>query len=319
MSTNPLNDARHAFLERLIDDAGLFPPARLPMPEAVARHAHERRAAHGWLIRRFACTASRLDDLAAALPPDAAGWRVAVIADGAGASWAEGLRVDLKGVAGFAKRADGQATVETLEARLPEGASDLAAAVEAGVAELAGSVPRDVATFLEVRLGADWRQVLPAALDAIAAAREDLHLGAKIRCGGMVPDAFPSAEQVAAFLAGTLERGLLVKATAGLHHPLRSPDPVTAVTMHGFFNVAGGAILLHGGAVDAARLADLVADGDPDAFALDADGFRWRDATAGPDAIARAREEFFTTFGSCILDEPVADLRQLGALEPDAS
>ena len=66
---------------------------------------------------------------------------------------------------------------------------------------------------------------------------------AKVRTGGLTPEAIPSSAQLADFLTAAAARKLPFKATAGLHHPVRSmraltyaPDSPRAV-MHGFLNV----------------------------------------------------------------------------------
>lgn len=56
--------ATRALLEGLFDDAGLFPPASLPMPDALARHRADRAGPDAWLLGRFVCPASRLGELA---------------------------------------------------------------------------------------------------------------------------------------------------------------------------------------------------------------------------------------------------------------
>jgi hypothetical protein len=55
--------ARRALLARLIDHAPLFPPAQLPLAEALEEHRQARESAHGWLVRRFVCPASTLSSL----------------------------------------------------------------------------------------------------------------------------------------------------------------------------------------------------------------------------------------------------------------
>lgn len=57
--------ARRALLEQLIDHAPLYPPASLPLPEALADHRAARASPHGWLVRRFVCPASKLRELPA--------------------------------------------------------------------------------------------------------------------------------------------------------------------------------------------------------------------------------------------------------------
>jgi hypothetical protein len=59
-----------ALFARLIDHAPLFPPAQLPLPEALEEHRLAREGPHGWIVRRFVAPASvlgRLDGEALAL------------------------------------------------------------------------------------------------------------------------------------------------------------------------------------------------------------------------------------------------------------
>jgi hypothetical protein len=52
-----------ALFARLIDHAPLFPPARLPLPEALEEHQRARESDHGWIVRRFVAPASALPAL----------------------------------------------------------------------------------------------------------------------------------------------------------------------------------------------------------------------------------------------------------------
>jgi hypothetical protein len=54
-------------LERLVDDAGLFPPSSLPMEQALSRF---RTSSSPVLSGRFLCPAVRVDELRALLAPD---------------------------------------------------------------------------------------------------------------------------------------------------------------------------------------------------------------------------------------------------------
>jgi hypothetical protein len=56
-------DARRALLAELIDHAPLFPPASLPLDEALAEHERARAGEHAWMLRRFVAPASRLREL----------------------------------------------------------------------------------------------------------------------------------------------------------------------------------------------------------------------------------------------------------------
>jgi hypothetical protein len=263
-------------LGRLIDDAGLFPPARKPMERAVSDHRVARAGPNAWMLGRFLCPVSRLAELAQAGPD--AGWRLAAIADG------EDRREDLGRVAAY----DGPGTVDAIELRLP--------------AEL-DEAPQGIDLFVEVPTRD--AQALTTALAGLAA---DGRAGAKIRCGGPSSEAFPSDDAVARFIRECVRLGLPFKATAGLHHPFRTRDEQIGVLQHGFVN------LLAATALPDADGAAIITEADPGAFELSAAGLRWRDHVAGTDAVARARA-LFTAYGSCSFEEPVEDLVAHGILE----
>ena len=57
-------DARRAALSALIDHAPTFPPASLPMPEALDEDRRARADEHAWMLARLVWPSSRLDELA---------------------------------------------------------------------------------------------------------------------------------------------------------------------------------------------------------------------------------------------------------------
>jgi hypothetical protein len=123
-------------------------------------------------------------------------------------------------------------------------------------------------------------------------------LGAKVRCGGA---AVPSEAELARFVGGCRERGLVFKATAGLHHAVRANGE------HGFLNLLAAAAF----AGDEQR---ALAEGEPDAFSIDAAAFSWRDRSASGEEVARVRDELLRSIGSCSFFEPVEELEALGVL-----
>jgi len=119
----------------------------------------------------------------------------------------------------------------------------------------------------------------------------------KIRCGGA---AIPAAAELAAFVRGCRERGVLFKATAGLHHAYP-----TDAGEHGFLNLLAAAVF---GDEEEALHAPR------GAFELDAESFRWDGRTAGPDELSLARATLIHSIGSCSFFEPVGELHELGML-----
>jgi hypothetical protein len=166
--------------------------------------------------------------------------------------------------------------VEAVEARYRDDLSELQG--------LAGEV------YVEVPVA----DALERHLDAVA----EHGMRAKVRCGGAV---VPSDAELAGFVRGCRERKLVFKATAGLHHAVRSNGG------HGFLNLFA-ATLFEGS--EEAALAETRAD----AFALDRDSLIWNGQRADAPTVARVRRELFHSIGSCSFFEPVEELRALGML-----
>ena len=67
--------AARALFSGLIDHAPLFPPASLPLEEALEDHRRALASPHSWIVARFVCPASRLAEL------DGEPLRLSVVAD----------------------------------------------------------------------------------------------------------------------------------------------------------------------------------------------------------------------------------------------
>jgi hypothetical protein len=63
MPSGARSDARHALLARLIDHAPTFPPASLPVEEAIVEDRRARESPESWMLARLAWPASRLAEL----------------------------------------------------------------------------------------------------------------------------------------------------------------------------------------------------------------------------------------------------------------
>ena len=310
------DSAKRALFERLIDDAGLFPPAQLSMRLAIRAHARHGESAYAWVGGHFVVPASRLTELAAAKEPGVE-LDLSVILDAA-ALGAKGdtVRADLERVERI-RSLDG-ITVSVFEARLPRITLD-DDSMSRIISDIVERYPSsDVAFFYESAYDAGWTTPPDTWLATLAAARKaapaNLTIGAKVRCGGAAPGATPSVVDLATLIIAAHEHDVPWKATAGLHHPVRGLHGAEGgVEQHGFMNVFIAGIALHAGAVEAARVEEILAETDPLAFVVDPMHVAWRDARVEAEAIGAARERCIA-FGSCSFDEPVNDLRELGIL-----
>ena len=288
-----------ALVAGLVDYAGLFPPAMLSMTEAVARYASYRDSGDAWMLARFIVPVVRLDELAAGAAPYLAStgspWRLSALVGDDAAAEADCIR-------SFNRSHAGRLVVDVAEVK--------AASVER-IDLVSRALGAALTVYVELPHAADPRALLEAVRRTGARA--------KIRTGGVTADAFPSARQLARFIARCAQLGVPFKATAGLHHPLRGeyrltyqPDSPVA-TMFGFLNAfAAGVLALAGMSEDA--LVDVLEERRITSFSFAADGLRWRSHMVTLEQLAWARASFAIAFGSCSFREPVDDLQELARL-----
>jgi hypothetical protein len=313
------DDIRRVLFERLIDDAGLFPPARKPIAEAVADHRAARGDSAAWMLGRFVCPVARLEELAKEDP--GADWEIGCVLAPQPDDWPATVRSELKDVHAFA----GEGTVGAIELPVPSEppgnrVREVASAVSEAAAEGGGRESEQLALFLEVAAAGEERELI-AWLEAIAEARAGAEQtgrcapAAKLRCGGPTAGHFPDDRRAVTFISACRRLDLPFKLTAGLHHPFRTRDPETGALQHGFVNLLAATAFASdpGGAPGPAELEPIVAELQPEAFRIDAGGLAWRGARAGPDAAVAARR-LFRSFGSCSFAEPLGDLAAHGLL-----
>lgn len=297
-------DARTASFAALIDYAGLFPPASLSMPEAVAEYTRIRSEEHHWVAGRFLCRASQLTELAATatatFPQGELPWEVGVIFDGPpGESATEAVD--------FHAEMDPVMTIAAAEAKLDEATP---AALDALLDAMVSIAP-DIVAFIEVDKTAPITEQV--SLVAHELGRRRRVGGAKLRCGGITPDLFPTPTKVAEFVIACTNAQLPFKATAGLHEPIRHFDPHLGAERHGFVNILIAAALAEAGS-DPETILEVIADTQVDNFSVSAAFASWRKREIPGSALRRMRRYGFISYGSCDFDEPINALAALGFL-----
>ncbi|GAA2645664.1 hypothetical protein Adu01nite_55020 [Paractinoplanes durhamensis] len=268
----------------LFDDAALFPPGNAPLDEAIPAH-RSLRARFGDLVGPFVTPASRLPQLLAYAVEDAP-LDLALIA--APDELASALRAaDRPGL-----------RVAAVEIPVQSTAPDARDTVKI----LDDVLPPDVPAYVELAWHA--RHVV----EVLAGTR----YRAKLRTGGLRADLFPAPAALADAMAACAARDVAFKCTAGLHHAIRHTDPATGFEHHGFLNVLLAAAALGDGESVVIAEGHLEADYGPGIAAA---------VRALSPAQATEARRLFTSFGTCSVLEPIADLTVLGLLpdpaEPD--
>ncbi len=302
-----------AFMAGLIDYAGIFPPANLPLNEAIANYAAYLRHPDRWMLSRFILPAARL----AQLTPDNLDLfdadhplSLSLLGRGGdgGDEFLRGLRADLEALAAFHARGLSKVTCDMYEVRLPA-VDDLP-----GLLAAAQSLLQEVGLrpFYEIPFDAAWDARLQPTIAAIGAhnARLQDQAGFKLRSGGVVPDAFPSLVQVVRAILACRDAQVPLKATAGLHHPFRHFSAEVNAPMHGFINLFGAAILAHVHRLTADEAVPILADENPASFTFQDTHFAWGSLAATTAEIAALRQSTLLSFGSCSFDEPRHDLQR---------
>lgn len=259
-----------ALMAGIVDYAGLFPPATLPLDEALRNYDQYRRSEHAWMLGRFICPAGRLDDITPyeSLLADGRPWSFSVLGRGGeeADSFIEGLVEDFALIDAFVKRHPGRVYVDALEVRLPPAVirrtddDDIRALLMRAAETIGRGARQDVDPFLEIplwdrlssrSLDTPWPETLDRIIPALAEHNREWRgeqcgpMGAKIRTGGVEADQFPTIEQVAGWIARCAAEGVPFKATAGLHHPFRHYSDAVGTRMHGFVNLFLAATLAH--------------------------------------------------------------------------
>lgn len=305
MDTQPrdpsVKESVRALLAGAIDYAGLFPPSAVSMPEAVLNYATYRNSNYRWMLGRFVVTAARLNEFYENardfISRDGGNaWRVSVVVGGE-------VTAAINQIKDFNAKNGPGIVCDTVEIK-----ADSQGVVENAVA----SLPGDVTAYFE--LASDETLADMIATLAVHGQR------AKIRTGGVTPDAFPSTATIIRFVRTCLAANVLFKATAGLHHPIRCFRPLTYEadsvkgTMHGFLNL----FLMTGFAREGYRpalLEDVMEEEFDEVFRFDDQSVTWRDDfSLGIFQLENVRRKGIQSFGSCSFDEPVADLQKLGIL-----
>lgn len=300
-TTVNVRESVRILLTGAIDYAGLFPPAALSMPEAVINYATYRNSNYNWMLGRFVVTAARLDEFYQSsrdfISRDGGNaWRVSVVIG-------DHVYDTLRLVDEFNAENGPGIVVDMVEIK-----GDSSAAIE----DAASNLPRDVTAYFEIAVD-DKMPDLMATLGMTGQR-------AKIRTGGVTPDAFPATHEIIRFVRSALAANAPFKATAGLHHPIRCFRPLTyeagAVkgTMHGFLNL----FLMTGFAREGYRtklLEEVMEEEFDEVFRFEDQSATWRDDfLLNTGQIERLRRFGIQSFGSCSFDEPIADLQKLGVL-----
>ncbi|MCE7874811.1 hypothetical protein DYH09_31195 [bacterium CPR1] len=293
--------SQHAFLSRILDYAGMFPPAALALEPALERYVSYR--GH-FMLGGFILAVGRLGDLSAQSLFGQGEWPLVLLGSPLShpASAQRLAEADVEAIAGELGARLGQVvSLEAVEiAPAPEALAELGQAARAQV-PLYEQLSDRLQVFYEVR-GTGFE------------ALEGSGAGLKIRAGGVTADSFPTARELAASLAAWGPLSIPLKLTAGLHQPLPHYDPELEVRQHGFLNVFSAAMLARRDHLQAGPLQAILGLDRPEHFRFSPAGLELPGHQLSLQDITTLRQ-VVKSFGSCSFDDPLQALTAHGFLE----
>ena len=298
-----------ALLEGAIDYAGLFPPAELQLEPALQNYAAYVRDRDAWMLGAFVLPVGKFADAADLLKPFDVEHRLSVSALGPktehAGEFGSALATAADKIREFNRQHCAFAGVTQIEMALP--------------AQPGATISEAAQLLTDLQVPAFWEAPpddAERAIATLAAHRADTGattFGFKLRTGGVISSAFPSAVQIARALVAAAEQRVPIKFTAGLHHPVRQYHTSVQTKMHGFLNVFGAGVLALEHEWDVQQTSRMLEDEDATSFKFTDQSFTWNTWEIATDRIAEHRR-LVTSFGSCSFDEPREDLRALHLL-----
>lgn len=296
-------------MESLIDYAGLFPPSELPFEDAISNYKSYSSSPDFWILNRFICPVSNLNNLLSHLPDfthekplQLSVLLPSIFQDD---KYINKFNEELNTIKTFEDQYGDVCKIESLEAKINaqnDNLDDILNILSTSIESLDNSVE----IFLEPAI-TDF-SLISNQISKSSIKNTQL----KLRCGGVVPEAFLSSKTIASVLSNCKNTGIKLKFTAGLHHPLRHFNEQMGTKMHGFVNVFGAALLFYANKIDNINLIEVLEDENPHNFEFQNSSFSWKNASLSVEEIAVLREEALLSYGSCSFNEPRDGLRNLG-------
>lgn len=286
-------------LASIVDYAGLFPPAKLSLHQAMANYADYQLTPYSWMLNQFVLPVSRLNEFETLLPMfSLKQWSLSIIIS---KDW----EADLERVRWCSGRINSKNHISVTSLEFPP-------LLPTKIETVLPHLPTGVEAFFEIPLSGD--------IEAYLAVLRDTGAAAKVRTGGITVDAFPSVREFCQCIFSFAEAQVSFKATAGLHHPLPGhycltyePDSPVAV-MHGFINVTVLAAFVYWQKVTLQEALEVLQEFACDNFQFTAGAVIWRNYRLEIAQLEEVRQKFFRSFGSCSFQEPVDELKKLKLL-----
>ena len=295
------------FLTKLIDYAGLFPPANLDIIPALINYQKYIECEDNWMMSQFIIPLNDLKNITVKdmelfdefFPLD-----LSILSGN--------LANDIEKLNSFKNLYPNKVKFSGLETRISnlDELQDLLTSTNSTIK----NNNLNLATFFELPYCENWIEKMQIAVKTISEFNDVNHTnyGFKLRCGGIKADMFPEPSFVSNAILNCMKNDIPMKFTAGLHHPIRHYNDSVNTKMYGFFNIFIGGMLAQKFDLNNDQLIEILTDENQQNFIFNEDEFKWKNYKITNEEIEQFRSKNFISYGSCSFDEPREDLTNLG-------
>jgi hypothetical protein len=296
----------------LIDYAGIFPPSKLPLEQALQNYIRYQGEEERWKLNSFIVSFNELVNLLKLLENieqvpkiDLTVTLPKLEADVFTARIEELEQVVQKVMQQLPK----QVQIVGLEVAIPNTSKPTLHRV----AQL--STTLSIQLFCEISILTQSEEVIIANIEDIQLfnkKRKQLaSLALKLRTGGVTEDLFPTPSNLAHAIAQSAKHQLMIKYTAGLHHPIRMYRDEVKTNMYGFVNVVAATLYAYEFKLTAHEIKKILIEEDASAFQITETSIQWQSYCLQSEKIEQLRQAFKVCFGSCSFDEPKSEFKLL--------
>ena len=300
-------DSLKLFLTKLIDYAGLFPPANLNLIPALKNYRTYIECEDYWIMSQFIIPVNELEN----------------ISDSEMEIFNNKFQLDLSILSGnlfndidklksFKSKYSNKIAFSGLESRIGK-IAELQELLSSTIFTI-NNENLNLATFFELPYGDDWVENMQIAVKTISDfnKKNQSNFGFKLRCGGIKAEMFPEPPFVSNAIIHCIKNDVPMKFTAGLHHPIRHYNESVKTKMYGFINIFIGGMLAKKYNLSPSELTEILIDENENNFSFTNDLIIWDKLKLNKDQIMNYRKYNFISYGSCSFDEPRKDLTNLG-------
>ena len=333
-----MKESLRTFMNGLIDYAGLFPPADLPLNEAINEYFKHLKSGNSAMLSRFIIPISKLNDLDDFVPlfGDIGPLRLSVLGGGGNTDdeYLSKINQNIADINNYREKHGDNIQIDVIECKMATNSPSKNTMQEATTLlnenglthyhEFA-ELPNVGINYSTDEDESSWDEIIVPTVELVSEMRG---AGIKLRCGGVVKEAFPSVEQVAAMIQTCVLAKAPMKFTAGLHHPIRHFADEYDEFMHGFVNTFGAGIFATTfptpkNSQEKYRmfilLSHMIDDQNAENFSFSNDSMTWEvgddrgtQFEISAENIEDVRKNGMISYGSCSFQEPIDDLTQLG-------